>query len=139
MSKLSPFFLFDGTCAEAMAFYQSCLGGELTILTVKDSPMKDQVPVALHDRVIHAHLTSGALEVTASDWLHQTRKPAQGNMVCAYIHDATYEELKTYFDTLAEGADPDLLDPLREMPFGAYGALTDKYGVRWMFQGNWQA
>jgi len=29
--NLTPFLLVDGNCAEGMAFYQSCLGGELTI------------------------------------------------------------------------------------------------------------
>ena len=29
--NLMPYLLFDGNCAEAMAFYQGCLGGELTI------------------------------------------------------------------------------------------------------------
>ena len=39
MINLSPFLLFDGNCAEAMAFYQSCLGGELTLTRVCDTPM----------------------------------------------------------------------------------------------------
>ena len=29
---VSPFLLFEGNCAEAMAFYQCCLGGELEIV-----------------------------------------------------------------------------------------------------------
>ena len=33
------------------------------------------------------------------------------------------------------GADPDLLDDLRDMPFGTYGHLADRYGVHWFFQG----
>ena len=33
--NLSPFLLFEGNCAEAMAFYQSCLGGDLTITRVR--------------------------------------------------------------------------------------------------------
>lgn len=41
--NLTPFLLFDGNCAEAMAFYQACLG-ELTIARVGDSPMRDQFP-----------------------------------------------------------------------------------------------
>jgi PhnB protein len=54
------------------------------------------------------------------------------------LSEGTYKELKEVIDKLSEGADPALLDPLREMPFGSYGALTDKYGVRWMFQGEKQ-
>ena len=44
MLNLTPFLLFDDNCAEAMAFYQSCLGGKLTITTVGDTSMKTQVP-----------------------------------------------------------------------------------------------
>lgn len=44
MLNLAPFLLFDGDCAEAMAFYQSCLGGELTVTKVGDTPMKTQMP-----------------------------------------------------------------------------------------------
>jgi hypothetical protein len=36
---------------------------------------------------------------------------------------------------LAVGADKDLLDDLRDLPFGAYGHLADRYGVHWFFRG----
>ena len=136
--KLTPYLLFDGNCAEAMTFYQACLGGALNITTVRDSPMKGQYPTEQQNKVINARLTSGAIDISASDWLHPTRTPKQGNTVCLYISEATYAELKEMFDKLSDGADPALLDALREMPFGSYGALTDKFGVRWMFQGERQ-
>jgi PhnB protein len=136
--KLTPYLLFDGNCAQAMAFYHSCLGGELSVTTVGDSPMKDQFPAEQHNKVVNSRLTSGAIDVSASDWLHPTRTQKQGNTVCLYISEGTYKELKEIFDKLSEGADPAILDPLREMPFGSYGALTDKFGVRWMFQGEKQ-
>jgi PhnB protein len=44
MLNLTPFLLFDGNCAEAMDFYESCFGGDLTITRVGDMPMKDQMP-----------------------------------------------------------------------------------------------
>ncbi len=75
-------------------------------------------------------------QITASDWFHPTRQPRQGNTVCVYISNAPYVNLQRYFDRLAQDADSALLDPLTDMPFGSYGALTDKYGVRWMFQGD---
>jgi len=31
MLRATPFLFFDGNCAEAMTFYQKCLGGELTL------------------------------------------------------------------------------------------------------------
>lgn len=42
MLNVTPFPLFDGNCAEAMAFYQSCLGGDLTITKVAETPMREQ-------------------------------------------------------------------------------------------------
>jgi PhnB protein len=39
--------------------------------------------------------------------------------------------LKAFFEKLSEEAE--VTDPLKEMFFGVYGALNDKFGVRWMF------
>ena len=136
MVSLTPFLLFDGNCAEAMAFYQSCFGGELFITKIGDTPMKDHMPPAQHHKVAHAHLKSGSIEFSATDWLHPTRTPKPGNTVAMYIHGGTYKELRSVFDRLAVGADRELLDDLRDMPFGSYGHLADKYGVHWFFQGE---
>jgi len=136
MINLTPFLLFDGNCAEAMAFYQSCLGGELTITKVADMPMKDQMPPEQHQKVAYAHLKSSAIEFSATDWLHPKRTPKQGNTVAMYINGGSYTELRAIFDALATGADKVLLDDLRDMPFGTYGHLADKYGVHWFFQGE---
>jgi PhnB protein len=128
--------IFDGNCAEAMAFYQSCLDGELTITKMGDTPMKSQMPPELHPKVAHAHLKSGILSFSATDWMHATRKPKQGNTVAMYLNGGTYEELRVIFDKLADGADSELLDDLRALPFGSYGHLADKFGVHWFFQGE---
>ncbi|HKW62954.1 MAG TPA: VOC family protein [Candidatus Acidoferrum sp.] len=136
MLHLTPFLIFEGNCAQAMAFYQSCLGGELTITKVADTPMKHQMPPEQHHKVAHAHLKSGAIEFSATDWLHPTRTPQQGNTVAMYINGGKYKELRAIFDGLSAGADKALLDDLRDLPFGTYGHLADKYGVHWFFQGE---
>jgi PhnB protein len=136
MTLVTPFLLFEGDCADAMEFYRSCVGGELRITRLRDTPMKDGLPGALHDKVVHAVLQSDGIVLTGTDWLHQTRVPKRGNMVGIYLTDGTYPELRKVFDELAVGADPDLLDDLRDMPFGVYGHLVDKYGVQWFFRGD---
>jgi len=40
--------------------------------------------------------------------------------------------LKTAFDKLSQGAE--VTNPLKEVFFGVYGDLNDRFGVRWMFQ-----
>jgi PhnB protein len=139
MLSLTPFLIFEGNCAEAMTFYQSCLGGELTITKVGDTPMKHGMPAEKHNRVAHARLKSGAIEFSATDWLHPTRVPRRGNTVAMYVNGGSYNELRKIFDKLADAADKELLDDLRDMPFGSYGHLADKFGVHWFFQGEARA
>ena len=44
MTSLTPYLLFDGKCQQAMRFYESCFGGELTATKVMDSPARDFMP-----------------------------------------------------------------------------------------------
>lgn len=134
MTTLTPYLLFDGTCRQAMEFYKSCFGGDLTATKVKDSPAKDFMPAFQQEKIVNARLTNGKLEISASDWLRPAQTPIRGNTVCLYLSGGTLEELKTLFERLSEGAE--VTDPLKELFFGTYGALNDKFGVRWMFQTN---
>jgi len=134
MMKLMPYLLFDGRCAEAMEFYQRCLGGELKMLKVKDSPAKGQMTPEQQEKVLNAQLTGGRLEVSASDWLMRGAEPVRGNTVCMYLTGGSVEELRAAFDRLAEGAE--VTAPLKEVFYGVYGTLNDRFGVRWMFQAN---
>ena len=84
MVNFTPYILFDGDCAEAMAFYHSCFGGELSLTKLGDSPMKGQFPPEQQNKVVNSRLTSGAIDISASDWLHPTRTPKQGNTVCLF-------------------------------------------------------
>lgn len=135
MLHASPFLLFDGNCAEAMSFYQNCFGGDLQLTKLSDTPMKASLPESLHSRIAYAHLKSNAVEFSATDWMHATRKFNPGNTVAIYLIGGV-QELRLIFGHLSAGADPKLLDELKEMPFGVYGHLADKYGVHWFFNGQ---
>jgi PhnB protein len=134
MTTLTAYLLFDGKCQQAMEFYKSCFGGELTQTKVKDSPAKDFLPAFQKEKIVNARLRNGKLEISASDWLRPAQTPIRGNTVCLYLSGGTLEELKTLFERLSEGAE--VTDPLKEQFFGTYGALNDKFGVRWMFQSD---
>ena len=131
MITLSPYLLFDGNCYDAMQFYRSCLGGELSITNVKDSPVNDQMPAFQQKKVLNARLLSSSLDISASDWLRLDRGPVYGNTVCLYLAGGTLEELTALFEKLSAGAN--VTDPLKKQFFGTYRALNDKFGVRWMF------
>jgi PhnB protein len=137
MLRCVPFLLFDGNCAEAMNFYHQCLGGELTLTRLADTPMKAQFPPEKHNRIINAHLKSGALEISATDWMASPAfDPIQGNTFAIFVIGEMYDELKTVFDKLREGAEQERLQELHDMPFGIYGQFYDKFGVQWIFRGN---
>jgi PhnB protein len=132
-----PFLLFDGDCAEAMAFYQKCLGGELTLTKLGDTPMKDQFPQEKHHRIINAQLKSGDIAISATDWMASPEfNPILGNMSAIFVQGDRYDELKKVFDRLAEGAEKRRFQELHEMPFGIYGQFYDRYGVQWIFRGD---
>lgn len=69
MLQTTPFLLFNGNCAEAMSFYQGCLGGELTLIKLSDTPMKAQFPEEKHSRIIYAMLKNNQIEFSATDWM----------------------------------------------------------------------
>lgn len=137
MLSCTPFLLFDGNCAEAMTFYHQCLGGELTLTKLGDTPMKDQFPKEKHNRMINAHLVSGRIDISATDWMASPSfDPIQGNTFAIFVIGGKYEELKMVFDKLAGGAEKERFQDLHDMPFGLYGQFYDKFGVQWIFKGD---
>ncbi len=137
MLRCTPFLLFDGNCAEAMTFYHQSLGGELLLTKLGDTPMKAQFPMEKHNRIINAHLKSGNIEISATDWMASPEfDPIKGNAYAVFVIGSTYDELKTVFDKLKDGDNNERLQELHEMPFGIYGQFYDKYGIQWIFKGD---
>jgi len=134
MTTLSSYLLFEGNCRQAMEFYRSCLGGELILARVKDTPAKQQMPESQHDKVVNARLRGSNFDISASDWLRPDQTPIRGNTACLYLSGGTFQELKFLFEKLSDGGE--ITDPLSQQFFGAYGALNDQFGVRWMFHTN---
>jgi PhnB protein len=129
--QLSTYLLFEGNCKQAMQHYFSVFGGELNILLVGESSMKDMFPESMHHKVLNAMLKSANLEISASDWLRPSETYIQGNNVSLYLSNATAEEIKNLYSQFVDGAK--ITDPLSEQPFGVYSALQDRFGICWKF------
>lgn len=137
MLRATPFLLFDGNCAEAMTFYHQCLGGDLTLTKLGDTPMKAQFPEEKYARVINAHIKSGDIEISATDWMASPEfDPVLGNTFAIFITGDSAEELRPLFEKLKDGDNNSRLQELHDMPFGIYGQFYDKYGVQWIFRGS---
>ncbi len=137
MLRSIPFLLFDGNCSEAMNFYHECLGGQLTLTKLSETPMKDSFPKEKWDGIINAYLKNGEIEISATDWMASPDfLPVQGNTTAIFVIGKSYDELKQAFDKLTVGADKKRFQDLHEMPFGMYGQFYDKFGVQWIFKGD---
>src|SRR5438270_13667314 len=100
MLHCTPFLLFDGNCAEAMSFYHKCLRGELTLTKLGDSPMKDLLPKEKWNKIINAHLKSGNIEISATDWMASPEyNPKQGNTFAIFVISEFYVTIKVVLDT----------------------------------------
>jgi PhnB protein len=120
-----------------MTFYHKCLGGDLILTRLGDTPMKNQLPAEKHDRIINAYVKSGDIEISATDWMASPEFDAvQGNTFAIFVTGNSLEELQSIFDKLKDGDNNTRLQELHEMPFGTYGQFYDKYGVQWIFRGS---
>jgi PhnB protein len=130
MTQIIAYLTFDGNCAEAMNFYKECIGGELMINTVGDTPVAGQCGTATPGAVMHAQLSKESLQLMASDMMAEA-KIIRGNAMALSLSCSSEEEIRTYFDKLSAGGSD--ISPLKIEFWGAlFGMVTDKFGIRWL-------
>jgi len=127
-SQLTPYLTFNGKAAEAMKFYHSILGGELTMQTFGESKVA-RTPEE-KDLILHAVLKNEGLTFMASDAM-PSRQAKFGDNVHMSISGGDGARLTRIFNGLAKGGKVDM--PLAKQFWGdTFGQVTDKYGVHWM-------
>jgi PhnB protein len=129
MSKITPYLFFDGNCREAMNFYHDCLGGELKMQTIGESPAAASQPLEAGWRIMHATLEKGEFSLMASDMMFGGL--THGNSVHLTITCDSQEEIAAFFNALSKGGK--IISPLKtEFWGGTFGQFVDKYGFQWM-------
>jgi PhnB protein len=128
---LNPYLNFRAQAREAMTFYQSVLGGELTATTFADQGGMG-VPDDEKDLVMHSALAvSGSVQLMGADvpsHMDTGGDIANGSISLSGDDEAT---LRGWFDGLSAGGTIGV--PLEKAPWGdSFGMFTDKYGVEWM-------
>ena len=133
-TQIVPYLYFDGNCREAMEFYHTCLGGELSIQALRDTPAAGQFPAEAADMIMHAELNKdGITLLMASDMLRGSLQT--GNHIELMLNCSSEAELHTFFDALAKGGKVN--QPVRTEFWGAvFGQLTDPFGMQWMLNYN---
>jgi PhnB protein len=136
MAKLNPYLSFRSEAKDALAFYQSVLGGELDVSTFGGTPMEGMpTPEEDKDLVMHGQLDApGGLTIMASDSpsFMEYVAPSAGVTVALTGGPEDHEYIRNAYEKLSDGATPG--QPFELAPWGDYyGELTDKFGISWMF------
>jgi PhnB protein len=128
--KLIPYITFNGSCEEALTFYQDAMGGKIiSIGRYEDTPM--QVDDTYKKKILHARIQIGDDIFMASDSM-PNRDPVIGNNISLSIEWDEPDVMETAYHKLAEGGKKTM--PLGDMFWGSrFGMLIDKYGIHWMF------
>jgi PhnB protein len=125
---LNPYLAFPGTAAEAMTFYQSVLGGDLTTSRFGELGMGGPTEA---DKIMHAQLsTPGGLTLMASD-VPDGVDLRPGSTISISLSGEDEAELRGYFEGLSAGGTVN--QPFVRAPWGdTFGMLTDRFGVDWL-------
>lgn len=130
MTHINSYLTFGGNCREAMTFYKNCLGGELDLQTIGESPLADKMPPQMRDSILHATLTKGTLVLMASDMVGE-KGLIKGNAVSLMLNCSSEDEIRAFYKKLSTGGQA--THPLEDSFWGAlFGDLTDKYGNQWL-------
>ena len=136
MTQAIAYLAFDGTCAEAMRFYERALGGKLEVLmSGAESPMAEQIPKASAHRILHARLVlPGGGTIFAGDCPEHV--PYEGiKGVSITVDYATTDEAEKVFAALASGGQVSM--PMQAAFWAKrWGMLVDKFGTPWIVNGE---
>ena len=128
-TRLNPYLSFRDTAREAMEFYKSVFGGELTVSTFGEFGASDDP--AEKDKVMHSQLESpNGLLLMGAD-TPNSMDYTVGTNISVSLSGEDEDELSGYYEKLADGGK--VTEPLAKAPWGdSFGMCVDKFGVNWL-------
>jgi PhnB protein len=129
--RLNPYLGFKDNAREAIEFYHSVFGGELTINTFEE--LHAAQDPSEKDLVMHSQLvTDNGLTLMASDTPSRMEYNPGTNITVSLSGDNDDESTLTgYWNKLIEGADVTM--PLAKAIWGdTFGMCVDRFGIGWL-------
>lgn len=128
-TRLNPYISFRDQAREAMEFYKTVFGGELTLNTFADLHASEDP--AEQDKIMHSVLeTQNGLTLMASD-TPNTMEVTPGSNYSISLSGEDEAELRGYWDKLSGGGTVTM--PLEKAPWGdSFGMCVDRFGVSWL-------
>lgn len=131
--QVQTYLFFDGRCEEAIEFYRSALGAEVTtLMRFKDCPEPQDSRMAApgtENKIMHASLRIGDATVLASDGQCQQQATFQGFALT--LTAPSEAEAERLFAALSVGGQVRMA--LTKTFFSPrFGMVADRFGVAWM-------
>lgn len=137
MTKLNSYLNFKGNTEEAFSFYKTVFGGEfvgglMRFKEVQDLPGKEHMSESDLNKIMHVALKVGDNMLMGTDALESMgQKLSMGDNISLSLHPDSKEEADRLYKGLSAGGNATM--PMMDMFWGDYwGSLTDKFGVQWM-------
>lgn len=127
--RLNPYINFRDNTREAMEFYRSVFGGELTVTTFAE--MQASEDPAEQDKIMHSMLEAeNGLVLMAADTPNSMEYTPAAGMSVSLSGDEE-DVLRGYWDKLSDGGN--VMMPLEKAPWGdTFGMCVDKFGISWL-------
>lgn len=128
-TRLNPYLSFRSNAREALEFYKTVFGGELTMMTFGEGGMSQDA--GEKDKIMHGQLVS-----PSGYWLMASDTPPgmdlrAGSAITVSLSGDDDAELRGYWEKLSAGAT--VQQPLEKAPWGdSFGMLVDRFGIGWM-------
>ena len=128
-SRLNPYLGFRDNAREAMDFYQSVFGGDVTYTTYGEFNASEDP--GEKDKIMHSELTTtSGFCLMASDTPKGMNLPTSSSVTVS-LSGEDEAELIGYWEKLVDGGS--VMMPLNKAPWGdSFGMVTDKFGTAWM-------
>lgn len=130
-SRMNPYLSFRDNAREAMEFYRSVFGGELTVSTFAEFQASEDP--AEQDKTMHSMLVrDDGFCLMAADTPNSMDFSPAGGFALSLSGDAgDADELRGYWEKLCDGGSVTM--PLEKAPWGDhFGMCTDRFGIGWM-------
>lgn len=125
----NPYLQFPDQARDAMDFYRSIFGGELTMQTFAEGGMSGHP--SNDDRIMHAQLVSPHGVILMASDIPDGFDHTPGSAISISLSGDDDPTLRGFYEALTEGGT--IIEPLAQAPWGDhFGACVDRFGTSWM-------
>lgn len=132
MATINTYLNFNGNTEEVFNFYKAAFGGEFAvIMRFGDTPGCEEMPATDKNKIMHIALPIGGNMLMGTDVPETMEQVKNGTSMSISVNTDSEQQTRDLFAKLSEGGDIKM--PLDTMFWGAlYGMFTDKFGIQWM-------